>query len=288
MEECVMGLVPMSELLERAAAQGYAVPAFSAWNMETAEAVLRVAHSLRAPVILMAGPGELVVLRAEHQRASVQHLLESYPVPAALHLDHGGTMEEVDACLRAGYTSVMLDCSTLPFEENAAALREVVARAHPLGVTVEGEIGHVGRVDGASPESDRGSVLTDPEEAAAYVEATGVDALAIAIGNAHGQYTRLPRLDFDRLAAIRERTHVPLVLHGGSGTPEPDLRRAISLGIAKVNVATDLVTAYRQSLLEQWNAGRNQWVPFAIAEALQAYAGQVEAWIRRLGAAGRT
>jgi len=282
-----MGLLPMGELLARAAAQGYAVPGFCIWNMETAETVLRTAQSLRAPVILMTGPGEFPLLGPARHQASVRHLLEAYPVPAALHLDHGERMAEVEACLAAGYTSVMLDCSTLPFAENAAALKEVVAQAHPLGVTVEGEIGHVGRVGETSVESSGDSVLTLPDEAAAYVAETGVDALAVAIGNAHGHYTRLPKLDFARLATIRERTKVPLVLHGGSGTPEADLRQAIPLGIAKVNVATDLVTAYRTSLTEQWQAGRNLWAPQAMAEALQAYAGQVEAWCHRVGAVGK-
>ncbi len=136
-------------------------------------------------------------------------------------------------------------------------------------------------------ESTGDSVLTHAHEAAAYVEATGVDALAVAIGNAHGTYTKLPQLDFARLAEIRAATNVPLVLHGGSGTPDADLRQAISLGIAKVNVATDLVTAYRNSLLEQWQSGRNLWAPVAIGEALPPVAAQVEAWCHRVGAAGR-
>ncbi len=181
----------------------------------------------------------------------------------------------------------MLDYSARPYRENAAALRQVVAEAHRRGVTVEGELGHVGRADGASVEGGDTSTLTDPAEAAAFVAETGIDVLAVSIGNAHGQYTQLPTLDFDRLAAIHARTPVPLALHGGSGTPRDGLRRAISLGIAKVNVATELSTAMRGSLLKQWQAGRNLWTPAAQAEAVKALAPVVEKWIEWTGAAGR-
>ncbi len=234
----------------------------------------------------MTGPSEFVALSPARHHAAVAALLESYSVSASLHLDHGHEMYEAEACLAAGYTSVMLDCSTRPFEQNAAALRALVAQAHPLGVTVEGEIGHVGMASATTVESTGDSVLTEASEAAAYVEATGVDALAVAIGNAHGTYTRLPQLDFARLAEIRAATNVPLVLHGGSGTPDADLRQAISLGISKVNVATDLVTAYRQSLLDQWQSGRNLWAPLAIGEALSPVAAQVEGLVPSGGRCG--
>lgn len=282
-----MSLRPMSELLHHASAHGYAVPAFCVWNLETARAVLETAARLRSPVILMHGPGEIGLLRPAEIAPAVRRLADQYDVRAALHLDHGDSVELVEEYLAAGFTSVMLDFSTRPYDENAAALRQVAALAHPLGVTVEGELGHVGRNTAAAVEGTHDSTLTDPAEAAAYVAETGVDALAVSIGNAHGHYTRLPRLDFHRLSLIRERVRVPLVLHGGTGTPEQDLRRAISLGIAKVNVATDLVAAYRRSLLDQWSTGRHPWVPMAIAKAVRAYAAVVEQWIHRLGAAGQ-
>jgi ketose-bisphosphate aldolase len=282
-----MSLVPMAELLAHARSHGYAVPAFCVWNLESTETVLKTVHTLRAPVILMHDPGEFNLIRPARFRRMVNELMDDYPVPTALHLDHGHAMEHVQECLEAGFSSVMLDYSTRPFAENAAALREVVQRARPLGITVEGEIGHVGRGDTVTVESAGDSTLTTPEEAAAYVEETGVDALAVSIGNAHGAYTRLPRLDFDRLAAIRDRVSAELVLHGGSGTPEEDLKRAISLGITKVNVATELVTAYRESLREQWAAGRNLWAPVALIEATQAVAPVVARWTQMLGAAGQ-
>jgi tagatose 1,6-diphosphate aldolase GatY/KbaY len=181
----------------------------------------------------------------------------------------------------------MLDCSSEPFSENVKQLQQAVALARHCGATVEGEIGQIGAGHNVPSAAIPPSTLTDPDEAAAYAEQTGVGALAISIGNAHGHYTGLPSLDFARLAAIRERVSVPLVLHGGSGTPEADLRRAISLGIAKVNVATELVTAARESLLGQWKAGENVWIPAALSQAMRAIGAVVERWIHLTGAAGQ-
>lgn len=287
MKEEMMSYLPLTELLTHARQHGYAVPSFCAWNAEAVETVLQVATRLHAPVILMAGPGEFSLLRPCVLAPIARQLLEMYPVPAALHLDHGDTQQVVDDCLAAKFTSVMLDYSAKPYAENAAALKEVVARAHPLGVSVEAEIGHVGRVDNISIEGERASTLTEPADAIAFVEATGVDALAISIGNSHGQYTKLPQFDFARLATIQQAINIPLVLHGGSGTPDDELRQAIELGIAKVNVATDLVSAVRNSLLEQWQAGRNLWTPAAQAEAAQAMVPAIERWIIRTGAMGQ-
>ena len=282
-----MKFVPMKELLRDAAARGYAVPGFCIWSAETVATVLGVATDLKAPVILMCGPLEFLHLTPADMAGTARAVAARFNLPAALHLDHGNSLEQVQACLAAGFTSVMLDFSAKPYAENAAALTRVVALARPLGVTVEGEIGHVGKVDPASVEGGTTSTLTEPAEAAAYAADTGVDALAPSIGNAHGHYTRLPRFDFERLEKIHSMVPVPLVLHGGSGTPDEDLRRAIALGVAKVNVATDLVVAMRESLTAQWGAKRNLWTPVALAEAAQACAPHIERWLRRTGAAGR-
>jgi fructose-bisphosphate aldolase class II len=163
----------------------------------------------------------------------------------------------------------------------------VVALARPLNVTVEGELGVVGQVDQITVEGGGPSTLTNPAVSASFVKGTGIDALAVSIGNAHGMYTTLPHLDFDRLAKIRAAVPVPLVLHGGSGTPGSDLQRATSLGIAKVNVASELVNAIRQSLLDQWEARENLWVPLAQAASIKAMAQVTERWIHLTGAAGR-
>jgi ketose-bisphosphate aldolase len=282
-----MRFVPLRQLLERAATEGYAVPSFCVWNAESMEVALRVAARLKAPVVLMNGEAEFGLLAPRDMGAVARALAGRFQVTAALHLDHGSSLAVAEECLAAGYTSVMLDYSARPFAENAEALRQVVALAHPRGASVEGELGMIGRADQDTVEGKGPTSLTDPEMAAALVEQTGIDALAVSIGNAHGLYTTLPQLDFARLAELKTAARIPLVLHGGSGTPEADLRRAIALGIAKVNVASEYVAAVRQSLLEQWNAGKNLWTPIAQAVAMQAMAPIIEKWFLMTGAAGR-
>ena len=283
-----MNFIPLSILLQRAASEGYAVPSFCVWNAETMEVVLRTAEVLKAPVILMNGPGEFGLLEPAQMGAVAHTIARKFNVRAALHLDHGNSVEMVDACLNAGYTSVMLDYSLRSFQENAEAMRRVATMAHARGITVEGELGTIGQVDQATVEGGKQSTLTDPKAAAQFVEATGIDTLAVSIGNAHGVYTTLPRLDFERLARIHAAVSLPLVLHGGSGTPAADLQRAISLGIAKVNVASELNNAMRKSLLDQWGAGKNLWAPIAQAAAIEAMTNVLEKWLHLTGAAGRS
>jgi len=282
-----MNFIPMSELLADARAGGYAVPSFCVWNAESMRMVLEVATDLKAPVILMAGPGDFGLLSPFDWAAVARCMAGRFSVRAALHLDHGNAVSQVEDCLKAGFTSVMVDFSSRPYHENVQALHRTVELAHPCGVTVEGEIGHVGQADTVTLEGAGDSTLTKPEDAVRFVADTGVDALAISIGNAHGKYTSLPRFDFERLSAIHAAVSVPLVLHGGSGTPDADLKRAISLGIAKVNVATDLITAVRESLLSQWNAGEKMWLPQAAAVAIETMREPLTRWIQRTGAAGR-
>ncbi|MFH1905701.1 MAG: class II fructose-bisphosphate aldolase [bacterium] len=282
-----MNFVPMLDLIQKAWDKGYAVPSFCAWNADVMQAVLNVSQRLSAPVIIMNGPGEFFLMAPDIMGSVAQAVAKGYCVKAALHLDHGDSINQVKQCINAKYTSVMLDFSSRPFEENAKALCEVVRLAHPNGITVEGEIGAVGKVDSTTSEGGCSSTLTNPDEASRYVKETGVDVLAISIGNAHGNYTKLPQLDFNRLAAIHKAVDIPLVLHGGSGTPDDDIQRAISMGIAKVNVATDLVNAVRESLIKQWQSGQNQWVPSARIEAMREVEKVVEEWIHRTGAEGK-
>jgi ketose-bisphosphate aldolase len=277
----------MRELLERARAGGYAVPAFCVWSAESMHVVLSTAERLRAPVILMAGPCEHHLLSPVHLVGLFREVRRDYAVRTVFHLDHGDTPALCRTCIEAGYDSVMLDFSARPFAENVAALQAVVAQARPRGVTVEGELGAVGRVDEGTPEGQQGCVLTDPALAEAFVRETGVDALAVAIGNAHGIYTRLPEFDIPRLEDIHRRVDTALVLHGGSGTPDEVLQRAIRLGIAKVNVASDLARAMQGALLRAWTAQPKSWPPTDLAEAYRAMEPVVTGWIQRLGAAGK-
>ncbi|MCX6880313.1 MAG: class II fructose-bisphosphate aldolase [Verrucomicrobia bacterium] len=277
----------MKTLMAHALKHRYAVPSFCAWNAESMETILQVCQRLKSPVILMAGPGEFELLGPASNAAVARALLAKYKVKAALHLDHGDSPALVKECVKAGFTSVMLDYSTRSFEENTTALKKVCRMFQPKGITVEGEIGAVGQCDSTTVEGSRDCRLTDPDEAAEYARITGVDCLAVSIGNAHGTYVKLPQFDFDRLATIYQKVKIPLVLHGGTGTSDADLQRAIALGIAKVNVATALITAYRESLLNQWNAKQNLWVPIAQGAAIKEMARAVEEWVLRLNANGK-
>jgi ketose-bisphosphate aldolase len=282
-----MSFVSMEDMVGRARREGYAVPAFCAWNAEVMDAILQAAERLRAPVILMQGPGEFPLLPPALMAAVAYAVKRRYPVPAVLHLDHGDSFGLVRDCIASGYTSVMLDYSARPFDENTEALREVCGLAHPRGISVEGEIGKVGRAEESTAEASGKSALTDPREAVEYVRRTGVDLLAVSIGNKHGFYQGDPRLDFGLLEELHAALRVPLVLHGGTGTPEKDIRRSIGLGIAKVNVASELVHGLRDSLTSQWNAGRNLWSPIALGEAAAGLQTIVEKWIHITGAEGK-
>ncbi len=282
-----MNFVAMHHLLRPAYEAGYAVPSFCAWNAEVAETILQVASDLRAPVILMSGPGEFPLNPPDTLGAVCRAVASKYNVPAALHLDHGDSPSTVQDCLSAGYTSVMLDYSSRAFSENVAGMKQVVSMAHSLGVTVEGEIGSVGKVDDATVEGGERSTLTDPAEAARFVDLTGVDALAVSIGNAHGIYTKLPVFDFERLEKIRHAVGVPLVLHGGSGTQPEYIRRAVALGMAKINVASELCKAFRDTYAEQHSGGKTGWLPTVLGAAKPAMAKVIERWINLSGAAGK-
>ncbi len=282
-----MKLLPMIELIQDAEQRGYAVCSFCAWSIESMKTILDTAQEMRAPVILMNGWAEFPIISPEVFSAAAHTLIQHYTVPASLHLDHGQSIEQVKDCLFAGYTSIMLDFSDRPFDENVRAMKDVVALSHPLGVTVEGELGAVGRVGGTTSEGTDRAALTDPEDAAAFVRTSGIDLLAVSIGNAHGMYTKLPKLDFELLERIHAEARIPLVLHGGSGTPQEDLKKAIERGIRKINVASELVNAVRESLAAQWDEGRNMWISLAYVPAMESMAKVLRKWLQKSGAAGR-
>jgi ketose-bisphosphate aldolase len=282
-----VSFVPMADLLGRALRGGYAVPAFCVWNAESMEVVLGVAERMRAPVILMSGPGEFGVLSPAAMAAAGRAMEGLHNAAAALHLDHGDSLEMVRACIDARYTSVMLDFSARSFEENAQALREVVALARPKGISVEGEIGKIGKADDATAEGGAGSAYTNVADAVRYVKETAVDFLAVSVGNKHGFYQGTPHLEFGLLAELHAAVPVPLVMHGGTGIPEKDIQKSIGLGIAKVNVASELVHGVRSSLSAQWAAGVNLWTPIAMGEAKKIMVPIVEKWFRVTGAEGK-
>ena len=231
-----MALVTMKKLLEQARREKRGVGAFSVGNMEMVKGAVQAAEELNTPIIL-----QIAEVRLKHSPLGlmgpmmVQAAREA-KVDIAVHLDHGLTMETVEKALELGFTSVMFDSSTYSFEENIRRTKEVVEKAAEYGATVEAELGLVGGSEDGS--CDHGIACTNPEDAKVFCEATGIDALAVAIGNAHGNYPVAPTLAFDVLEEIQKKTEVPLVLHGGSGITDADFRKGISLGIVKVNIAT--------------------------------------------------
>lgn len=231
-----MALVTMKKLLEQAGKENRGVGAFSVGNMEMVKGAVWAAEELDTPIIL-----QIAEVRLPHSPLALMgpmmvQAAKEAKVDVAVHLDHGLTMETVKKALELGFTSVMYDSSTYPFEENMARTREVVEIAKKYGATVEAELGLVGGSEDGS--CDHGIRCTDPEDAKVFCENTGIDALAVAIGNAHGNYPVAPTLAFDVLEEIDRKSEIPLVLHGGSGITDEDFRRAISLGIVKVNIAT--------------------------------------------------
>lgn len=239
-----MPFVPVDVLLKQAEEGQYAVGAFNCNNMEIVQAIVAAAEAERAPVILQASQGAIKYAGLDFIVAMARQAAEKASVPVALHLDHGTSFAQVMQCIRAGFSSVMIDGSKLPLEENIALTRQVLAVARAVGVSVEAELGKIGGTEDDISVADWEAMLTDPEEARYFVEQTGVDSLAIAIGTAHGRYKGEPRLDFDRLARVRSLIRVPIVLHGSSGVPDEAIRRAISLGVRKVNIDTNIREAF--------------------------------------------
>ena len=234
-------LVNLTDILPQAQKGGYAVGLFNTTDTDMLQAAISAAEELRSPIII--GTAEVLLPFGELQliAPSVIHAAKRASVPVVVHYDHGLTFDRCMEALKLGFSSVMFDGSAESHEENLAATREMAKIAHSMGASIEGEIGHVGNADtGDNEASDQ---YTTPEEAVEFVKATGVDALAVAIGTAHGAYKTKPRLDIARLEQIRAALDTPLVLHGGSGLSDEDFRNTIRAGIAKMNIFTDLCVA---------------------------------------------
>lgn len=261
-------LVNMNDILLPAKTGGYGVGFFNAVNVEMARAVIEAAEELRAPV--MVGTAEVLLPAMELERVA-EYLIpmaKKASVPVCVHYDHGLTFERCMEALKLGFTSIMYDCSTLPYEENVEAVAGMVRICHGMGVTVEGELSHVGDNEGAGKLENPSDFYTDPATAADFVRRTGVDSLAVAVGNAHGDYKFPPKLDFDRIKAIAKATGLPLVLHGGSGLSDGDFRRAVEKGVCKVNIFTDLDKAGKAGIEEGLAAGAKTMmglIPYEIA-----------------------
>lgn len=250
-------LVNMKEMLQDAQRKHYGVGMFNTVNLEMAKGVLAAAEALRAPVII--GTAEVLLPYATLEEIAyfLKPMAEKASVPVALHFDHGLTEEKVREALALGFTSVMYDCSTVSYSQNAERVAGIVKLARTYGATVEAELGHVGdNVDAAEGHGGATeSLYTDPAQAADFVDRTGADALAVAIGSAHGAYKQQPKLDIDRLRQIAAKVSVPLVLHGGSGLTDDDFRNCVQNGIAKVNVFTDINCACVDAIIQAYRKG---------------------------------
>lgn len=234
----------MTSLLLDAQRLGYAVAGFNVQNLEMLQGVIAAAEAEGAPVILQFNPGNVSHVGLEYAAAMGKVAAEGASVPVCLHLDHGVDLAQTSKAIGCGFTSVMYDGTMYPFSENLRVTAEVCRMAHAAGISVEGEIGQMGGVEEGVFTAEGAGTMTDPDEAARYVSETKIDALAVAVGNVHGQTSAVGTLDLSRLAAIRKRVSVPLVIHGGSGVPDDVVLEAIKLGVCKFNVATQLNVAF--------------------------------------------
>lgn len=243
-----MPLVSSTPMLQAARAGGYCIGAFNVHTLEMLQAVVEAAVETDSPLIIQSTVGTVKHLGPEYIAAAATVAANMNRIPIALHLDHCTDFNLIVRCIRAGYTSVMIDASHSPFEENVRQTKRVVEVALPAGVNVEAELGKVGGVEDDIVVADHDALMADPDECAKFVELTGVPTLAPAIGTAHGIYKGDPKIDFARIERIAAKVDVPLVLHGGSGIPEEQVRRCVSLGMAKMNVATELRIVFSDAI----------------------------------------
>lgn len=304
-------LATLKDVLSKAKLGGYAVPQFNVFNLESVQAILAAAEAKKSPVIVAASEGAIEHAGLEYLMAIFEVALFYSKVPVVLHLDHGKSLEICEKAIHAGFSSVMIDASQLPFEQNILLSRRVVEIAHPQNVSVEAELGRILGKEETVDVSEREAFFTDPDQAEEFVKETGVDALAISIGTAHGLYKfiREPKLDFNRLKAIAKKVPVPLVLHGASevnekqvkkaiqfgavlegakGVPPADLKKAISLGISKVNTDSDLNLAALAELRQILARNPQEAKMYRLlGKTFEAYRIEAEKRIEICGSAGK-
>ncbi|MBR2860822.1 MAG: class II fructose-bisphosphate aldolase [Clostridia bacterium] len=287
-------LVSMKEMLEDARINHYAIPAFDVSNYEMMKAVLEVCEEEKSPALLMGLGVDLEGKGLPLITSMVKEASNHFNIPVCFHLDHATDFEFIKRAIDAGFSSVMYDGSVLDFENNAKNTAEITKYAHARGISVEAELGHVGNASVGSisetgTDTDPGETLTVPEEVAKFIEITDVDALAIAIGTSHGVYKKTPELRIDRLDEITAVCKRPLVLHGGSGTPDDQMQNAIRHGITKINIYSDVVGAMNKGLKDKLNSVENPstW-PFIVFEDARVMMKEVvKDKIRKFGSAGR-
>jgi len=267
-----MPLITMKEILDKARTEKYAVGAFEYWSLDSAQAVVEAAEEIGCPAILQAGFMECDFTGGVKNLFKLGKMVaEDASVPVAIHLDHAEDYDLVMEALDTGFTAVMIDASAKSFEDNVALTKKVADAARPYGASVEAELGKLAGNEGNIDVAEEDAAQTDPDEAERFVEMTGIDALAIAIGTAHGFYTFKPKLNIERLKKIAAKVNIPLVLHGGSGTPDEMVTEAVENGIAKVNVCTEFVAAFgKQYTMTQNHEGFKYSIPGLFGPSKQA------------------
>ena len=255
-----MPLVTTTEMFKKAYEGGYAVGAFNVNNMEIVQGIVDAAKEEQSPLILQVSAGARKYAKHIYLVKLVEAALEDSNLPIALHLDHGDSFEICKDCVDGGFTSVMIDASHLPYEENVAITQKVVAAAHPVGVSVEAELGTIGDTGNSIEGGVTEVIYTDPDVAQDFVERTGTDSLAVAIGTAHGIYPKniKPHLRHDILEEITKKVSIPLVLHGGSSNPDEEIAKAVKMGINKINISSDIKIVFANRLREQLNSGDSE------------------------------
>lgn len=250
------------EMLLKAQREGYAVPAFNIHNMETLQVVAETAMEMKSPVIIAGTPSTIEDYAGpDYIKAMAEVAANKYDIPIAIHLDHFEDVEAIKRDIDIGFKSCMIDASKKPFEENISIVKDVVEYAHRYDAVVEAELGKLGGREDDLVVDEKDAMYTNPDDAADFVDKTNVDSLAIAIGTAHGLYKGEPKLDFERLKEIRSKVSIPLVLHGASDVPDELVKEAISLGICKVNVATDLKIPFADAVKKFFNENSKESDP---------------------------
>jgi fructose-bisphosphate aldolase class II len=244
-------LLSGTDLLSVANKNQFAVPAFNVSDYSMMNGLFEVCEEKKAPMLVAIHPDELSHVGVDMMRAVIARSVRS-PVPVTIHFDHGATYEQILLAIRCGFTSVMIDGSMLPFDENVALTRRAVEAAHAVGVSVEGELGTIGKTDSEAEDGAATIVYTEPDDAVSFIEQTGVDSLAIAIGTCHGIYPSWmkPELKLDLLERIKAKVSIPLVLHGGSNNPDTEIGQSVKLGINKINISSDIKVAYFAKMRE--------------------------------------
>lgn len=284
-----MSITNTKTLLKHADKHSYAVAAIDVTNLTFAHAIIQAAERLRSPVIVSIAEMHFPFMHLEATTKGILEIMDKATVPVALSLDHGVTIEGAVRAMDAGFTSVMFDGSHLDMDENVALTKKVVNIATPRGVSVEGEVGRIGGVEGGGDEGNKHMYLplSDPDECLMYIEATGVDLLAVAVGNAHGEYNGTPNLDFQRIKTIQEKCGIPLVLHGGSGISNDAFTKGVEMGIRKVNIYTDISVQSMKVALKELQT--RKYTDFAILQQtiFDSVGEQAELYFHRFGSAGR-